>query len=51
METELIILQMNQLRSISKTISSLKLQITQLEDLVRQLRLKTIGGGNNETRN
>ena len=49
MESELIIMQQNQLRAIVKTITSLKLQVTQLENLVRELRLKTIGG-NNETK-
>lgn len=44
METEIIILQQNQLRAIAKTINSLQLQIKQLENIVRELRLNSLGG-------
>jgi hypothetical protein len=44
MENNLIIMQSQGLRNIAKTITALKLQITQLESEVRKLRIDLAGG-------
>jgi len=51
MENKLIVISQQSLRNIAKTLTALKLQITQLENQVKELRLNLLKGGQNVTGN
>ena len=48
MENKLIIIQVQGLRNLVKTLTALKLQITQMEEIIRKLRLNLIESKNNK---
>jgi hypothetical protein len=50
MENNLIIITQNNLRSMSKVLNALALQVTQLSQIIKELRLKLLNnnGGKND---
>ena len=46
-EIEMITIEKNLLRSLIKSLSAMDLEIKQMNNIIRELRLKLLEGGNN----